>query len=101
MIQIFIDRSLSSENSSLSQATVRLARDDSINSNTLRNNNSNHSSNINLTNNPSYTNTTFNNINISSNNLYAKVDMKMKKKSVHQVVSPGEEEDSKGNHLSE
>lgn len=92
------DRSLSSENSSLSQATVRLAKDDniSLNSNTLRNG-SNNSSTINLTNNPSFsttTTTTFSNINISSNNLYARVDMKMKKKSVNQVVSP--EPDARG-----
>ena len=53
------DRSLSSEASSLSQATVRLARDNSNNS--------------------------------STNNLYAKVDVKMKKKVNPNTSSPGEE----------
>ena len=53
------DRSLSSEASSLSQATVRLARDNSNNS--------------------------------STNNLYAKVDVKMKKKVNQNNSSPGED----------
>ena len=53
------DKSLSSETSSLSQATVRLAKDTSNNS--------------------------------STNNLYAKVDIKMKKKVNQNSHSPGEE----------
>ena len=79
------ERSLSSETSSLSQATVRLARGDNSNCSTLNRHNSNSAS-------PSSVNasTHFNNINICSNNLYAKVDIKMKKKS-NPITSPSGE----------
>ena len=76
------ERSLSSETSSLSQATVRLAGDDgstgknNSNTSTLNRHNSNRTSQQNVN-----SNTKFNNINICTNNLYAKVDIKMKKKS--------------------
>merc|ERR1719219_2007120 len=60
------DRSLSSEASSLSQATVRLARDVSNNS--------------------------------STNNLYAKVDVKMKKKVNPNITSPVEDRKGGGGH---
>ena len=76
------ERSLSSETSSLSQATVRLAGDDgstgrnNSNNSTLNRHNSNSTSQQNVN-----SNTKFNNINICTNNLYAKVDIKMKKKS--------------------
>ena len=76
------ERSLSSETSSLSQATVRLAGDDgsvgrnNSNNSTLNRHNGNSTSQNNVN-----SNTKFNNINICTNNLYAKVDVKMKKKS--------------------
>ena len=76
------ERSLSSETSSLSQATVRLAGDDgstgknNSNNSTLNRHNSKSTSQQNVN-----SNTKFNNINICTNNLYAKVDIKMKKKS--------------------
>ncbi len=76
------ERSLSSETSSLSQATVRLAGDESSigrnnsNSSTLNRHSSNSVSQNNVN-----SSTKFNNINICTNNLYAKVDVKMKKKS--------------------
>ena len=60
---------VSSGASSLSQATVRLARGGSSSGS-------------------SPTNTAFSNINICSNNLYARVDVKMKRKPAAAVASP-------------
>ena len=84
------ERSLSSETSSLSQATVRLAGDDNStgrnnsNSSTLNRHNSNSTSQNSVN-----SSTKFNNINICTNNLYAKVDVKMKKKSSPNGESKG------------
>ena len=76
------ERSLSSETSSLSQATVRLAGDESsIGRNNSNNSTLNRHNSKSVSQNNVNSSTKFNNINICTNNLYAKVDVKMKKKS--------------------
>ena len=62
---------VSSGASSLSQATVRLARGGSSSGSS-----------------PTNTSTAFSNINICSNNLYARVDVKMKRKPAAAAASP-------------